>query len=333
MLASFVGAFIAGCSIHPIPDDVSPIPTEEIVANAHCELRLGIVDKFKNWFANEHITGIDPEVAADDATMAKLENRYGPKTAKSYKDYLGIAIAYDFDFDIEEHNNADANVGFQLPFTNSLFGLDASASLHKSRIGKRTFRSQETVAQLLTKYWSDYCHNEVGPIPAPVRPIYPLTGSIGLRKVAYSFLSIAELEGGQDSFVDTLTFTTLINGKVSPTIKIEPVPNSFRLVNAGSTLEAGRSDMHKVTVSLAFPVIDADPTFEEKQDALERVEARQGYRLNTLWRARYNLCVHDARNREDNLKTLRFTAPEVYCLEYASAFVPKRIRIQSRKIR
>ncbi len=167
-------------------------------------------------------------------------------------------------------------------------------------------------------------------VPAPVRPVYPLTGSIGLRKVAFTFLSIAVLEGGQESFVDTLTFTTSINGKINPTIKIDPVPKALRLVSADATLEAGRTDKHKVTVSLAFPVFEPELTFEEKQTVLEKSEVEKGYRLNTLWRARYNLCVHDARGREDTLKTLRFTAPEVYCLEYASAFAPKAIRGKAR---
>lgn len=69
------------------------------------------------------------------------------------------------------------------------------------------------------------------------------------------------------------------------------------------------------------------PSFEDNQTKLEKDEQKRGYKLHTLWRARYNLCVHDARNREDTLKTLRFSAPEVYCLEYASAFVPQRATV------
>src|SRR5262249_30034238 len=41
------------------------------------------------------------------------------------------------------------------------------------------------------------------------------------------------------------------------------------------------------------------------------------------WRARYNLCVADARGREDALKQLRLTAPEIYCIQYADAFDSK----------
>ncbi len=139
--------------MHPIVDDVSPVPTEDIVASARCALRLGIVDKFRKWFEDEGTTGIDPNVAADEAEIADLELRYGKTTAQGYKDYVGVAIAYDFDFELEEHNNADTGFGFRLPFSHSAIGVDASTNLHKSRTGKRTFKSQDTVGQLLTRYW------------------------------------------------------------------------------------------------------------------------------------------------------------------------------------
>jgi hypothetical protein len=72
---------LAGCSMHPIPDDVSPAPTEDIVASARCELRLGIVDKFKQWFEQEEIDGIDPKVVADEVDLANLERRASPRPA------------------------------------------------------------------------------------------------------------------------------------------------------------------------------------------------------------------------------------------------------------
>src|SRR3954452_10559689 len=41
---------LTGCSVHPIPDDVAyPIPTENIVSQARCELRDGLVEKVAIW--------------------------------------------------------------------------------------------------------------------------------------------------------------------------------------------------------------------------------------------------------------------------------------------
>jgi len=79
-----------------------------------------------------------------------------------------------------------------------------------------------------------------------------------------------------------------------------------------------------VTISRAFPIGDPTPSFADQQTALEAAEQKHGYQLNTLWPARYNLCVRDARDREDAVKALRSLPPEVYCLDYAAAFVPRR---------
>jgi hypothetical protein len=160
--------------------------------------------------------------------------------------------------------------------------------------------------------------------------LYPITGSIGLREVMKTFIAISEQGGGKDSFVDTLTFTTTISGSVSPSLKLKSVPHSFRLVSAGGTASADRTDLHKVTISLAFPVPTTPPgppkpgkknPFEEPVGPNEPGTAPYVY--NPVWRARYNICVADARNREDTLKTLRLTAPEVYCVSYADTFVPR----------
>ena len=52
-LAVVAVAALTGSSIHPLVDDVSPIPTEAIVAAARCELRLGLVHQVAVWFADD----------------------------------------------------------------------------------------------------------------------------------------------------------------------------------------------------------------------------------------------------------------------------------------
>jgi len=94
-------------------------------------------------------------------------------------------------------------------------------------------------------------------------------------------------------------------------------------VNVGGTAAADRTDLHKLTISLAFPVTPKPKKnpFEEQVGTGET--GSPPYVYNPVWRARYNICVADARNREDTLKTLRLTAPEVYCVSYADTFVPR----------
>jgi hypothetical protein len=75
-----------------------------------------------------------------------------------------------------------------------------------------------------------------------------------------------------------------------------------------------------MVLSLVFPRPD-------KAEAITGVERRPGdlnapFQRPPDWRARYNLCVADARQREDTFKLLRLEAPEVYCITYADAFDP-----------
>ena len=383
---------LTGCNVHPIVDDVSPIPNENIIASARCELRLGLVSAVKNWFIDDKITDFNPDFLGDQ--IEALKRRYGGDPTwvdrlKGYESYLAIALAYNWNFEITEVNSEDAKVGFQIPYLSpSTFGITAGKTITKTRVAKRAFSTGETFSALLTRDYYDFCRGApsavasgsvpVGPIPRQPNILYPITGSIGLDKAVNTFLAVASQGGGGDTgFVDTLTFTTVVTGNIHPSITLNPVPASFRLVSAETTLTATRTDLHMVTISLAFPKVataaaladaaaasapervavagnkKAAPTKpEQKSPATEAVEApaataegskpvqvlisllqsRDGpgakamqevHRLTPLWQARYNLCVQDGRTREDQLNVLRFTAPEVYCIEYTDAFVPR----------
>jgi hypothetical protein len=324
-------AMLGGCSIHPIPDDVSPIPTEEIIRSARCEMRLGIFEQIEKRLRDRGITtwqAQDLQTKENWARFADWLKKYvaqNPKHAilvKELEKYGQVAVAYDFDFNIVEHNNLDASVAFKLPFVppTNVFDLGTSASLRKTRAGQRTFKAQETFAQLVTK--DLWC---VGFKPRDKNYLYPITGSIGLRKVVETFVEISEQGGAKDSFVDTLTFTTTISGSVNPSVKLDPRPDAFRVVSASATAAADRTDIHKVVISLAFPQDkpDTGATKMKRERQFEETGIAAPYDLNPVWRARYNICVADARNREDTFKTLRLSPPEVYCIAYADAFVPR----------
>jgi hypothetical protein len=328
-LAALALVAVAGCSVHPLPDDVSPIATEEIVKSARCEMRLGLFEHIERVLKRKQITQWK---ARDLESKEGWERFYAWLKAhvkqkpqdkelmdKLHK-YAQVAAAYDFDFNILEHNHLDAGVGFRNPLKNSILDLSAGGAVDASRRGQRTFKAQETFAQLVSgSHWCDRLE------PRDQNLAYPITGSIGLRKVVETFVEISEQGGGKDSFVDTLTFTTTISGSVGASLKINPVPNSFRLVSAGGLLAADRTDVHKVVISLAFPQDKKKrgEVLDKEQKELDKQGLLAPYELNTLWRARYNICVTDARNREDALKTLRLQAPEVYCMTYADAFVPR----------
>ncbi|WP_157676421.1 hypothetical protein [Afipia sp. GAS231] len=339
---AFALAALTGCAIHPLVDDVSPIPTEAIVAAARCELRLGLVHQVEVWFADEvpPVTGFDPNTIGDPANL-KLMKKLFPKVdlEGDWQQYMDIAIAYEWTFDITETNHADAGVGFRLPVLNPVgtFDLNAGGNANASRQAKRTFKNQDTFRDLLTdKKWK-FC-NDInrsvehfqntptdGPpfVPQPERFVYPITGSIGLARAVTSFLKISVQEGALDTFTDELTFTTTFNGNVGGAVTLAPVPKEFRLVNATANLTGSRLDLHKVKISMAFPRARAtQKTQKQKVDEVLK-DVAGGYELNAQWRAAYALCVVEARSREDDLKNLRLDPPEVTCLESTDAFYPR----------
>jgi hypothetical protein len=319
---------LAGCSVHPIPDDVSPIPTEEIVRSARCEIRVGVYDEIEKRLAKHRITGwsrSNLKTPADWDAFSKFlvaHIKRNPDDAELMSDlrsYAEVAIAYDFDFNITEHGNVDSSLAFKLPLIDRTVDATAGGFLHTTRAGQRTFKAQETFAQLVLRD-RGLCGDDFRVRHKNL--LYPITGSIGLRRAVRTFIEISEQGGGKDSFVDTLTFTTAISAGVGGTIKINPVPNSFRLVNGSLSVGVDRTDVHKVTISLAFPQEKKDKIGRTREEQ-EKIGLAAPFEMNTIWRARYNICVADARNREDSFKLLRLSAPEVYCITHADAFVPR----------
>jgi len=118
-----------------------------------------------------------------------------------------------------------------------------------------------------------------------------------------------------------MTFTTQASVGADATVKLEPVSNQFRVVAGAAGVSASRLDIHKLTISLAFPQPDPPSAIT----GVVRVDGdlNAPFERPAPWRARYNLCVQDARSRENTFKQLRFTAPEVYCISYADEFAPK----------
>jgi len=329
-LSCFWAAGLAGCSLYPIPDDVVSINTEDIVRHARCEIRSAIIDiVIEQGFDNGRGAPLVTEeqvIAFVKAVVAKAKRHENLPQAqkaklfsKSEKDVLtlaNVAAVYTFDFNIIENNRADGGAAFKLPFTApKVLDVGASASLNLTRQGQRQFAAQDKWSDLITK--PERCaraslrHGNI---------IYPLDGSIGVGRVVRTFVDIASQGGAKDSFVDTLIFSTSISGGANASIKLEAVPHSFRLVSATAGLNGSRLDVHKMVLSLVFPRPD-------KAEAITGVERRPGdlnapFQRPPDWRARYNLCVADARQREDTFKLLRLEAPEVYCITYADAFDP-----------
>jgi hypothetical protein len=101
---------LAGCSIHPIPDDVSRKTTYDIVQEIRCEAKAAV-------------------------------EQFGRGTHEA-------SIVYQFTFDINEHNDATAGFSFLYPGTSGNFNLGASADLNRILDGNRNFELIDSFADL-----------------------------------------------------------------------------------------------------------------------------------------------------------------------------------------
>jgi hypothetical protein len=309
-------AGLAGCSLYPIPDDVSPFSTEKIVRYGRCEMRSAIL---------VHINGgtipsefVEDEIIEQIKSAKKKEKEKRPLSKPEVRllRLAKVAVVYSFDFNITEHNRTAADVGFRLPWLANVADAGAAGALDLTRQGTRVFGAEFSWEDLIAD--TELCAE---PWRRSVNFVYPITGTIGVGRVVETFINIDGQGGAKDNFVDTLTFTTLASGGADASVKLEPVPNQFRLVSATAAASSSRLDIHKLTLSLAFPRPDAP----QPNKGVTRVDGdlNAPFTRPADWRARYNLCVADARARESSFKILRLEAPEVYCIRYADAFSPQ----------
>jgi hypothetical protein len=317
-LSLFCAIGFAGCSLYPLPDDVSSFSTEQIVRHARCEIRSAIIDYMieKGVFSPSATEQQIDALVTAALSRAKANRRLSDVDQEIVR-LANVAIVYTFDFNITENNKADGGASFKLPFTTpKIFDLNAKASIDLTRQGQRQFTTGDRWGDLLTQ--PERCRNGW---PQHKNIVYPLDGTIGVGRVVKTFIDIADQGGAKDSFVDTLIFTTLVSADATAAVKLEAVPHSFRLVSASAGLSGWRKDMHKMVISLVFP----RPGQFEASAGIQRASGvvNAPFQRPPDWRARYNLCVADARQREDTFSTLRLDAPEVYCITFADNFAPQ----------
>jgi hypothetical protein len=348
-IVNWVGCIFAvglgGCSLYPIPDDVMAFHTEDIVRHARCEMRSALLEHmiddkvirppFTGKGIKSQIDQANGKKAAIEAEAAKAGKpvklvKVMPSLTDKEEKLLrlaNVAVVYTYDFNIKENNKAGGSAAFRLPWPmTNVLDVGAEAGLDVTRQGQRVFGAQDRWDDLLVR--DDRCKDVW---PRQGNPAYPLSGSIGVGRVVETFIDIDEQGGAKDNFVDTLTFATDVSGGANASVKLDPVqPRQFRPVSGDVGLSASRLDIHKMVISLAFPRPD-------KPDPITGVVRVDGdlnapFERPADWRARYNLCVADARAREDSFKLLRLQAPEVYCITYADEFAPQYGRQPERRI-
>lgn len=330
----FMSVAVGGCSIHPLPKDVSREDTASIVRNIRCEAKFQVIKRVKQLLEESPVPAIramSPIHVLDDDKLQYIKQSHPiepffyngkwthPKNiARILSAFRSSVIGYTFDFQITENNNLTGGAGFSLPFTAGSAGFGTTAGLKKTRAAQRKFSMQETFDDLRKlrcnngEFFPDGHEYE----STRKKFIYPLTGSISMDEIMNSFIDLAALGNRQSgsTFTDTLTFTTKLNGDINGNVTLTSFPlEKFRLANATAKYAADRQDVHKVTITLAFPVVE----FRNEQKLLTDMDIRLDAEEAALELVALEQCINSNKADEQAVGALRDFAPEQYCLSFA----------------
>jgi hypothetical protein len=258
-----------GCAIHPLPDDAISAgrDTVSIVRHIRCEARLAvklaIADYFQNpeQFASGSPTArIGERLRSGAIPLGKL-NRYlrlvDRGAAANVLRYEGVAVGYDFSFDMTEDNAYSTQVNLLQTLTGGTAGLGLKAGSDFQRQTVRIFRVQDSFGELMTKLDEEDC-----PEDSAVDYIYPVRGNIGIGEMVKTFVQLNESEnltGAKDGdkvpvLSDTFNFQTMLSGSTTPTVTLLPVGHRFGLADANIVAAGSRKDIHKVIVAMSLPI-------------------------------------------------------------------------------
>jgi hypothetical protein len=262
---AFVSVCLTGCTIHPLPDDVTGISTYDIVRQIRCEARQAIFDEAVGWLAGPK----DPDPEAQKIG-SEFQSGSRPIDTFNYTLFRGgvrqvvqlfynTGIAYNFQLDMTETDNIDPTLDFLKMFEKNQFTVNVTANADRMRENIRTFTVTDTFSGLLRNSPPHYCDGFI----VQANYIYPVVGKIGMDRMINDFVNLTLFGGlaapssngsipspkGPPTMVDQLKFTTKFNLTTTPKVVFSPVRN---LMDASVGITATRQDIHTVTIGLAI---------------------------------------------------------------------------------
>jgi hypothetical protein len=254
---------LAGCTIHPVQQDVTHLRTVDVVDRIRCETRRAIQDKAIDLLVNLSADPASPSRRLGEYLSAHREaffsfspSRLGSKLERDFYDrYINTAIALEFSFDITENGGAGFTADPVKLIAGGSAGIAVAGSDAVSRNNIRRFTIAESFGELL-KNEKLQCVD--GYLPSNFQ--YPIAGTIGMRELVSTFIDLNEDKDLSPTskevpqvFGDTLKFSTTLMGSVTPHVVLAPVGNRWGVdppTNIG--LSAGRVDVHQLTIGLSI---------------------------------------------------------------------------------
>jgi hypothetical protein len=259
--------FLGGCSIHPIPKDVTGYGTATIVRKIRCEARDAIREVVLHIL---HKGGRHQEIQEITDDTPLHQPSFTPWEQARIQDLESIGIVYDFSLTGDETDGLTFNASILEPLRNGMATYAPALGNNTERMNVRTFTVSDNFVTLLKlgRGKDDKNHCYFGPSGPPGPNLeYPIAGRIGLDEMVHTFVRLA-MSGdliapedpqsafslnpaGAPTMVDTLTFTTTVNAGLQPSISLMPA-TGVQLTNASLNGTVQRKDTHMVVIGMAI---------------------------------------------------------------------------------
>lgn len=160
-------------------------------------------------------------------------------------------LSMKLDFKITENDNAEASGMIVWPVPLGTFSLGYKGGKKMGRDAQRVVNTVSLFVELSDQAALGCAENQIDATDGRARP-YPIVGNVGVEEFVAQYFKIIEsinlATTGGESFTDTITFTTMLEGQLNPSVEIKPV--SPNLVKASLDLNADRKDIHTVTLQI-----------------------------------------------------------------------------------
>jgi hypothetical protein len=265
--------WLGGCSIHPLPNDVTGISTYNIVRQIRCEARQAIFDFATDWLIrksnDEEARQIGIEFKEGRRRISDFNyTLFKGQVRRLVEPFFSTGIAYNFQLQMSEIDNIDPMTDLLTLNGRNVFGTPVSGNADRTRQNIRTFTVTDTFGFLIRNIPDDPVHNNdycTGYIVGP-NYMYPVAGKIGVDRMIGDFVNLSLYGGlvgvpssasnpttadskGPPTMVDQLQFTTTVALSATPKVTFAPVRT---FVDASLGLKFQRQDIHTVTIGLAF---------------------------------------------------------------------------------
>ncbi|NNM74352.1 hypothetical protein [Enterovirga aerilata] len=272
----------AGCTIRPLPENVTRIDTFAIVHKVRCEARSAIMHVIYDYI---RYTNFSPQLTEYlRNNLERIGDKKFDRLAKggsfSHIDkYSNASIALDFKLRGNENNDLSGASSLARAFATGADVIGINLTTTRIRDDSRTFR--------IVDNWWDLIVNNRERCLRDFRNfgenhVYPITGSLNLLEIIDTFWRLNEStnlavfkDTGESAFIDTLTFTTTVSGSFGPSFSIaSPSQRAFLIKDASGTFGAGRTDEHQLIVSVYIPD-SATSREKSKEIASKAIDVQQ----------------------------------------------------------